>query len=160
MTTFERCVDFVLKQEGGYVNDPQDSGGETKFGISKKAFPHLDIAHLTVEQAREIYRKNYWEPIRGDELPPSVALMVFDLAVNAGVHRSICLLQRACCVEEDGILGPVTMEAAQTIEPMALGAVRVEFYRSLPKYPIFGHGWIRRTNEAVIAARGLRLVSA
>jgi lysozyme family protein len=160
VTTFERCVDFVLKQEGGYVNDPQDSGGETKFGISKKAFPHLDIAHLTIEQAREIYRRHYWDTVRGDELPPGVALMVFDLAVNAGVHRSVCLLQRACGVEEDGILGPVTMQAAQAVDPMALCAVRVEFYRSLPKYPIFGHGWIRRSNDSVIAARALQLVSA
>jgi lysozyme family protein len=63
-------------------------------------------------------------------------------------------------VEEDGILGPVTMQAAQAVDPMALCAVRVEFYRSLPKYPIFGHGWIRRSNDSVIAARALQLVSA
>lgn len=159
MTPFEFAVDFVLLQEDGYVNDPRDPGGETKYGISKKAFPDLDIASLTVTQAKEIYRKQYWNAVQADELPPGVGLMVFDLAVNAGVHRSIILLQRACKVAEDGVLGPLTLEAAKHVDPMSLGAVRVEFYRALPTYAIYGHGWIRRTNEAVMAAKKLQAVS-
>lgn len=160
MTPFERAVEFVLRQEGGYVNDPRDPGGETNFGISRKAFPNEDIRGMTRMRACEIYRKHYWNAVRADEMPDGIGFMVFDLAVNAGVRRSIELLQRACGICEDGILGPVTMEAAQHVSPSALGAVRAEFYRTLPTFHIYGAGWIRRTNEAVAAARGMQMLSA
>lgn len=156
MSAFERSVAFVLRQEGGYVNDPRDPGGETNFGISKRAFPSADIRGMTKERASEIYRVNYWNAVRADEMPSGIGFMVFDLAVNAGVHRSIVLLQRACGITEDGILGPVTIAAAQTVTPMALGAVRVAFYRSLPTFGVYGHGWIRRTNEAITLAQSIQ----
>lgn len=116
---WEKAIIFVLKMEGGTTaeNDPNDPGGLTKFGISKKAYPNLDIASLTLEQAKEIYRKDYWEACRCDELPTGFAISVFDTAVNQGVGKARRLLQIALEVEVDGILGEKTIQAAFKAEP-------------------------------------------
>jgi hypothetical protein len=87
--SFQQAVTFVLAREGGYANDPADPGGETNYGISKRAHPDLDIKSLTVEQAREIYREAYWGPAGCDGLSPGWALVVFDTAVNCGVTRAL-----------------------------------------------------------------------
>jgi len=86
---FDRSIKFVLKWEGGYVNDPTDPGGETKFGISKRAFPMLDIKSLTEAEARDIYRTHYWEKAGCDKLGWPMCLVVFDTAVNCGVSRAL-----------------------------------------------------------------------
>lgn len=78
---------FVLDHEGGYSNNPNDLGGETKWGISKRAHPNLDIKNLTPEQALAIYKSEYWEPIGGDNLPYPYCVVAFDTAVTSGVHR-------------------------------------------------------------------------
>jgi lysozyme family protein len=82
---FERAFKFAISAEGGYVNDPDDPGGETKFGISKRAYPSVDIAALTAEQAKEIYRRDYWERAGCDALKWPLNILVFDAAVNQGV---------------------------------------------------------------------------
>jgi len=86
---FEKALKFVLKWEGGYSNDPNDPGGETKFGICKRSYPELNISKLTLEQAKEIYYKNYWLKSGCDELPYPFNIIVFDTAVNMGRRRAI-----------------------------------------------------------------------
>ena len=107
-----RAIEFVLKEEGGYTLDPNDHGGETNFGISKTAYPNEDIKNMTRERAMEIYKRDYWNVCRCDEIPSPLAIAVFDSAVNTGTHGTILMLQRALMVEAiDGIFGPKTMEA-------------------------------------------------
>ena len=86
---FEKALKFVLKWEGGYSNDPNDPGGETKFGISKRSYPELDISKLTLKQAKEIYYQNYWLKTGCDELPYPFNIVVFDTAVNMGRRRAM-----------------------------------------------------------------------
>lgn len=155
-TLFDRAVSAVLAHEGGYVNDPKDPGGETKFGISKRAYPNVDIAGLTLPAALAIYRRDYWDRIRADELPPDVAWVAFDTAVNMGVSQAVRLLQRAAGVTTDGVIGPKTVLAAKApgvAEKMA--RLRADIYRSLPTFSRFGRGWIRRVEENLAEARGL-----
>lgn len=111
---WDKAIDFVLRMEGGSEaeNDPNDPGGLTKFGISKKAYPGEDIAALTLERARELYRRDYWQACRCDELPSPFAVAVFDTAVNQGVGRAKRLLQIALGVTVDGVIGDKTLAAA------------------------------------------------
>lgn len=157
MDNFARFIDRVLSHEGGYVHDPRDPGGETKFGISKRAYPTLDIAALTRDDAIAIYRRDYWEPIAGDRLPPAVAFQVLDAAVNHGVGTAIRFLQRAAGVADDGTLGPVTLAAVAAAYPATLAvavvAARLDFYTRLARFPDFGRGWVRR------AAQNLAFIS-
>ena len=86
---FEKALEFVLKWEGGYSNDPNDPGGETKYGISKRSYPELDISKLTLGQAKEIYYQNYWKKCSCDELPYPFNIIVFDTAVNMGKRKAL-----------------------------------------------------------------------
>ena len=81
---FEDCIDKVLEHEGGYVNDPNDLGGETNFGVSKKAYPDLDIKNLTRDEAKEIYRKDYWERYKIEKMPEALRYIYFDMVLNMG----------------------------------------------------------------------------
>lgn len=118
MAYFEEAVKKTIDAEGGYVNDPDDPGGETKFGISKRAFPGEDIASLTIERAKQIYLMNYWKPVKGDEiLDQPIAEAIFDFAVNAGVFTAVQLAQRAVEVKDDGAFGPATLTAINTCDP-------------------------------------------
>lgn len=110
-SSWERAIAFVLDQEGGYTTDPADPGGETNFGISKKAYPTLDIKNLTVDQAKDIYHKDYWNPCRCDNLPFPIALAVFDMAVNQGVTTAIKAMQETFGATPDGVIGPMTLAA-------------------------------------------------
>lgn len=89
MDNFERSMVFILKWEGGYSNDANDSGGETKHGISKRAYPDIDITNLTEEKAKEIYRRDYWEKAGCSSLAWPMCLVVFDTAVNCGVGKAL-----------------------------------------------------------------------
>ena len=148
MTAFDRALAFVLRHEGEYVHDPRDPGGETKYGISKRAYPTLDIQALTREQAAAIYRRDYWDAVRGDALPEALAVAVFDAAVNLGVSRAIKMLQRALDVRDDGVFGPKTLKAAQKATgTLTLGRLlteRVLYYTQLPTWSRFGAGWTAR----------------
>jgi len=146
--TFQSAVDFVLSFEGVLSDDPLDSGGLTKFGISQKAYPALDIRSLTREQAVEIYRTDYWNRCKCNELPPALALIVFDAAVNQGPKASILMLQKALSVRPDGDIGPVTIAAAHRVDARhaaaELIARRGYQYALLPDVNRFGLGWFRR----------------
>jgi lysozyme family protein len=145
---FEQSFATVIGHEGGDVNHARDPGGETMSGISKRAYPHLDLASLTLDDARAIYRRDYWDRVKADQMPPQVALQVFDAAVNHGVGQAVRLLQRACSVSEDGLIGPVTLATAQSMDAWMFrarfNAARLEFYTDLPTWPAFGKGWARR----------------
>lgn len=114
---FALAFQWVLGAEGGYSNDPDDPGGETKFGISKRAYPTVDIAALTKEQAETIYRRDYWDRCRCGEFPLQVGFALFDAAVNQGARQAVVLLQRALRVAQDGIVGPATIAAAMRAVP-------------------------------------------
>jgi len=93
MANFEKAVDFVLQREGGYVNHPNDPGGETNFGICKRTYPKIDIKNLTRSDAIEIYRTDYWKKSGADKLDDALSLVHFDTAVNAGLSRANALLE-------------------------------------------------------------------
>lgn len=114
---WDKAINFVLEQEGGYTVDPNDPGGETKYGISKKAYPNLDIKNLTVEQAKAIYKKDFWAACSCDYLPSGFAISVFDMAVNQGVKTAIMTLQKTVGTVADGIIGPMTIAAANNANP-------------------------------------------
>ena len=172
MSAFDLCFGVVVGNEGGYSDDRLDPGnwtggavnsGEcrgTNWGISAAAYPSLDIGNLTLGDARAIYRRDYWAPIRGDELPPVVALVVFDSAVNNGVARAIKLLQTAAGAAADGVFGPRTMAAVQAKDPTALAiefqARRLLFMAELPTWRSFGLGWARRLVGIAFHAAALR----
>jgi lysozyme family protein len=147
-------MEMVLAHEGGYVNDPHDPGGETKYGLSRRSYPHLDIKNLTRGQAIAIYRRDWWDRLRVGEIEnPDVSAKVFDLCVNMGAGTGIRLLQRALGnVEVDGIMGPQTLAAANDADPDALlSALREEaarHYRTLiarnPKLARYEEGWMNR----------------
>ena len=98
-----------MKYEGGYVNDPDDPGGETKFGISKRAYPDEDIANLSEGRAMQIYYEDYYKKVNADKLPERIAWQVFDFGVNAGVARSARMIQRLVGAYPDGKIGPTTI---------------------------------------------------
>lgn len=148
MGDFHRCIDFILAEEGGYSNHPNDPGGETKYGISKRAYPHLDIRHLTLERAVDLYQTDYWQPIHGDQLPNPLALLLLDSAVNMGPKTAIRLLQRALNLPDDGVVGPRTLNAIALSVPRELltnvAAERAAIYRGLRHTDTFQRGWYRR----------------
>lgn len=152
---FEKAVALILKHEGGYVNDPRDPGGETKYGISKRAYPNENIAALTVERAKELYHRDYWQAIRGDDLPAPLAVVVFDMAVNAGTGAAIKLLQRTLGVPDDGVLGPVTLAKAKgaTVDTaIRLSRRRIEYYAALTGWKHYSASWTQRTLETLVVA--------
>jgi lysozyme family protein len=161
MDIFKTSLDLVLKHEGGYVDHPSDPGGETKYGISKRAYPDVDIKNLTVEQAGEIYYKDYWCKLQCDSLPEPVALMVFDAAVNMGVRRAARQLQRASIAAPDGVVGPMTIRACRIAYRASpedflkeLRDRRQAFYEKLKTFNTFGRGWTRRNKETYEEAIG------
>lgn len=147
-SNFDRCMNEVFAHEGGYVNDPHDTGGETNMGISKRAYPHEDIKGMTRARAAEIYRRDYWDAVRGDDLPFGLDLCAFDGAVNSGVSRGAKWVQQALGVEADGKIGPATLAAARsTYVPAAIQravAFRTSFLKQLPGWAHFGNGWASR----------------
>ena len=114
---FKDAVKIVLKHEGGYVNDPVDPGGETNMGISKKAYPFLDIKNLTIKQASDIYFKDYWLKAKVSKVPEELRMIYFDMVVNMGRSRAVKILQEAISAKGvkttiDGGIGPQTISNA------------------------------------------------
>lgn len=161
--TFDQAFEDIIFFEGGYVNDPRDPGGETKYGISKRSFPEVNIKELTLDQAKEIYKKNYWEQTRCDDLPSYLRLPVFDCAVNQGTISAIILLQRCSGVPVDGILGSKTLEGIRGQNSFNLltrfTVKRLMKYTTTNNFKIYGHSWISRTivssMKYLIEKRGL-----
>lgn len=157
---FSPSVKLVLKSEGKFSTDFNDPGNwtygkvgkgdmkGTKYGISAAAWPLLDIQNLTALQAVEIYKKHYWDEIKGDDLPLGLDYFMFDFAVNSGVNRASMYLQEAVGATQDGIIGNKTLERVRQqdelniIIDMALD--RLLFMRSLSAWSSQGNGWTNR----------------
>lgn len=148
MSMFLDLIDRVLSHEGGYVNDPRDPGGETKFGIAKRSYPGVDIKALTRQDAIAIYERDFWRRVQGDKLPRPFAFQALDAAVNHGIGNAVRWMQRAAGVADDGVIGPITLAAVARAEPADLvlnfNAERLEFYARLQTFDTFGRGWTRR----------------
>ena len=160
---FKKAFKYVIYHEGGYVNDPSDLGGETKYGISKRSYPNLNIKHLTLEQARKIYFCDYWLKGKFEQISDdTLATQLFDLSVNLGIKAETIVLQRALRsvginVQEDGVLGPVTLSATNKADPNALlAAIKSEaagYYRLIaaknPQQQKFLSGWLSRAYRKI-----------
>jgi len=174
---FDKCLAVVLESEGGFSDHPRDRGGATNLGITLRTLADwqglkldeltaadkdkllADLKALTRREAAEIYRANYWLPMRCGDLPAGIDLMVFDFGVNAGPRRSVKLLQRAAGVTDDGSVGPKTLAAVMAADPLAMIAEmadeRLAYYRSLDNFDAFGAGWTNRTQQVSALARAM-----
>lgn len=141
MSAFQTALGFTLLQEGGFQNAHDDPGNwtggavgagqlvGTNFGISAAAYPTLDIPNLTLAEATAIYQRDYWNAIDGDNLPTSIAIVTFDAAVNSGPGNGVRWLQSALGVSADGVIGPVTVAAAQHASNSVMVATDAVFNR-------------------------------
>jgi lysozyme family protein len=166
--TFDDAFERLLGHEGSFQNDPKDRGNwttgvigqgkclGTKFGISAMTYPGEDIAGMTLDRAKAIYRRDFWGPAGCDAVPDAVKFDLFDTAVNSGVVASIRMLQRAVGEVVDGKLGPRTLLTAQTIDPERLLARfnghRLDYLNDQPTWPAFGRGWTQRIAENLMRA--------
>lgn len=148
MSRFPAYIERVLGHEGGYVNNPADPGGETRWGIAKRSYPNLNIKALTREAAIEIYHRDFWERVHGDELPQALAFQALDAAVNHGIGNAVRWLQSAAGVAPDGFFGPVTRAGIRALSEndllLRFNGIRLDFYTRLSTWPVFGRGWARR----------------
>lgn len=155
---FERC----MGHEGGYVNHPSDPGGETIWGITvatARANGYTGPMRLMKrEQAKEIYRKAYWERAKCAQYHSAIGFQMFDAAVNHGIGNAIRFLQRAVGVADDGAIGKITLDAIneKSIDDVLVmfNAERLEFYAKLQTFPNFGRGWTRRVASNLRYAAG------
>lgn len=144
---FERALAEVIGIEGGYTDDPNDPGGETKYGITKRDHPLLCIAAITLEDAHAIYRKEYWLAAY-DNLSWPLALYVFDCAVNQGSDIAPRLLQKTAGVPQDGLLGQNTLRTINGKDQDELAALfladRALRYTGTRNFDTYGRGWLKR----------------
>ena len=143
---FDIAFDRLLGHEGAYSNDSRDPGGETNWGISKRSYPTVDIKNLTIDQAKAIYRRDFWMPL-GDA-HPAIKFQVFDFAVNSGIQTAIRKLQAAVRVADDGHWGPLSTAALAAMDKndvlMRFIAQRLRFWVLLSIWPTYSKGWANR----------------
>ena len=150
MNNFDFAVKLTLEKEGVFSNHPNDAGGETKYGISKAAYPTIDIANLTKEQAIAIYKRDYWEKAQCDELPYPLDVLLFDTAVNHGVKKAIKILQESLGITVDGFIGQKTRSAARTAKNSIYTVFminRLFAYTEAKSWPTFKKGWKDRLTK-------------
>lgn len=156
-SNFYLCLAETLKWEGGYSNHPQDPGGPTQWGVIQVRYdqyrddvglPRRTVKQITRTEAEDIYKRYYWNAVKGDSLPAGVDLIVFDYGVNSGPSRAIKHLQEVLGVDQDGVLGPATLKAVSSISPDKLINLyqdrRLKFVKGLSTFKTFGKGWTRR----------------
>jgi lysozyme family protein len=164
---FEHCLKMLLHHEGGFVNHPKDPGGMTNLGVTKKVYDawigrestEAEMRALTPADVGPIYKKNYWDKVRGDDLPAGVDWAAFDWAVNSGAGRPAKAIQRIVGATQDGAIGPKTLQAVMDVEPEKIVEgvydIRQKFYESLKTFDTFGRGWTRRNQETLDQAKKL-----
>lgn len=164
---FDKALSAVLVHEGGYVNHPKDPGGATNKGVTQAVYddwrqvirlPKQSVKDLTDAEVMAIYKKNYWDRVKGDELPIGVDYAAFDFAVNAGVYRAARYLQEAVGVAPDGQIGPVTIAAVKACGPKLIDTLcdaRMAFLKRLTTFDTFGKGWTRRVEDVRAKAKGM-----
>lgn len=149
--TFDEAFLRLIGHEGGYVNDPRDPGGETKFGISKRSYPTEDIKGLSLERAKSIYRRDFWQAAGCEAVPEAVRFDLFDAAVNSGVKQAVKFLQLAAHIPADGVFGAQTRLAVNSLDGLRLVARfnghRLDYMNNLATWPSFGRGWAQRIAE-------------
>jgi lysozyme family protein len=157
---FDAAMAVLLPNEGGYVNDPADPGGETNFGISKRSYPDEDIKGMTRDRACFLYRRDWWDKYGFGQLPAVLAVKVMDTAVNVGAIHAVAFLQSAIVecghpIDIDGHLGPITLAYANALDATkVLAAYRKEvasYYEAIvkrhPREAKFLHGWLKRATK-------------
>ena len=156
---WRHCLEMILHHEGGYVDHPDDPGGETNLGVTKKVYEEWggtkDMRDLTVDDVEPIYLENYWNRVKGDDLPSGLDLCVFDFGVNAGTGRAAKYLQGMVGATQDGAIGPMTVQAVNDYcdkhgVDHAIGEYqhkRQGYYEGLKHFATFGRGWTRRVTE-------------
>lgn len=152
MGNFDDAFDLLIGNEGGYVNNPADPGGETNWGITRAVA--VDNGYdgsmklMPKETAKGIYKKMYWDKLQCDQLPFVVAFQLFDAGVNHGNAQAAKFLQRALSIADDGVIGAKTIAAVSKLKDlqivMLFNAERIEFYAALKTFSTFGKGWVRR----------------
>ena len=165
---YQKCLAMILHHEGGYVNHPKDPGGMTNLGVTKRVYEDWvgysvsehTMQNLTEEDVAPIYKKNYWDRIKADELPSGLDLCVFDFGVNAGTGRAAKYLQNLIGTVADGGIGPNTLRAlanyvdSEGVESAIKNyqAERQSYYEKLKTFETFGRGWTRRVEETTESA--------
>jgi lysozyme family protein len=148
VSNFDTTIGRVLGNEGGYVNNPADPGGETNWGISKRSYPNVDIKALTRDGAKAIYLRDFWNRVNADKLQDGVAYQLTDFAVNSGIETAVRYFQRALGVADDGHWGPASQAAAdatsESDQIMLLLAERLDFMSRLKNWADASRGWARR----------------
>ena len=158
-SNYDKCLETILHHEGGYVNHPKDPGGETNLGVTKRVYQEhggtKDMKDLLVEDVAPIYKKGYWDKMKGDDLPGGLDLCVFDFGVNAGPGRAAKFLQQMIGTTVDGGIGPNTLAKveeyvrengeAESVEKYQ--SMRQKYYEQLSTFATFGKGWTRRVEE-------------
>jgi lysozyme family protein len=165
---FDPSLKHVLVHEGGYVNHPKDPGGATNKGVTQDVYNTYrarrklvpaSVKVISDHEVKDIYRTQYWDKIKGDDLPAGVDYCVFDFAVNSGVSRAIKYLQGAVGATPDGIIGPATLAAVKRMDPTRLineiCTRRQAFLEGLSTFKTFGKGWTRRIAGVEATAKGM-----
>lgn len=156
--TFATAILFILEKEGGYVADQNDPGGATNFGISQASYPDLNIKLLTSEIASDIYKQDYWDALKLDDMPDVLKLSIFDAAVNQGKSRAIKMLQSILNIVQDGYIGPMTFAALKDKNFRsvftAYQTLRHDHYTQDIRWPSFGKGWSKRLLDVTLVSIG------
>lgn len=161
--TFDTAFERLIGHEGRFQNDRQDRGNwtsgrigvgqlkGTKFGISAMTYPHLDIRNLTLREAKEIYRQDFWDRVGGDDIHAAIVYQLFDAAVNHGPGNAIRMIQRAVAVADDGGYGPITETAVNQTDVndvlLKFNAQRIRFFTKLSNFKRYGAGWMNRVAD-------------
>lgn len=148
MIDFETAIERILSHEGGYVFHPADPGGETQWGISKRSYPNVDIKALTRDGAKQLYLRDFWNPVASTVGDDALRFQMLDAAVNHGMGNAVRFLQRAIDVADDGHWGPrsqatLALKDAHDVHVLFM-AERFEFWAKLASFDSFGRGWVRR----------------
>ena len=156
---WDACFAMVLKHEGGFVNHPKDPGGMTNLGVTRtnwELYLNRDVTEeemraLTPEMVKPFYKHNYWDRIKGDDLPSGVDYAAYDLAVNSGTGRAAKYLQQIAGVTADGVIGPQSLKAIQKCDAEdvvdEICNMRMTFLKNLNTFDTFGKGWTIRVND-------------
>ena len=162
---FDKCFEMLLAHEGGFVNHPEDPGGATNLGVTKRTLQEYlgrhvsmdEMRNLTPEDVKPIYRKNYADAVCFDDLPGGLDWAMLDWAVNSGAGRAAKALQKIVGAKQDGAIGPKTLQAVANYETEeTIGKLhdsRQKFYEGLSHFKTFGRGWTRRNKETLEQAQ-------
>ena len=162
LDNFVTSFETVLKHEGGYVDHPKDPGGRTNMGITQAVYEKYlnrtvteeEMKNIKIGDVRIIYKENYWDKIKGDDLPSGVDFCVFDWAVNSGVSRATKALQKIIGAKADGVIGPNTLKAVESADSeviiQQLTEAREDFYKRLSTFDTFGKGWLSRNEKTAM----------